>query len=150
MGFKKHIFQNIVHYETKKFGLDTDFRFPYTTVLSQISRDSLEVCNKQSHFIFIEDKIVEFVLCMSNIKRSLSVSEGLSLVNEFIVDTNMQERLIMWKLVNNIYYGSLKDLGRVGKGYWNRFLKRNRYRLRSKRIQKCGSDRSNYSSNLNF
>ena len=53
--------------------------------------------------------------------------------------------------MNNVYNKYLENLGKIGKGYCNRFLKTNRYRLRSKRCWKFGSNTmSNSSSYLNF
>lgn len=150
MGTKRSIYDRIHNLERRKFELDDTFVFPYKSAMSRVSRSSLEGGNNESPLIFIEDKLVDLVLCMNNIKRSLSVSEGLRLVNELIVDTNMQERLMMWKIQNNIYFETIDDLGRVGTGYWRRFLKRNHHRLRSKTGRKFGSDRANYSSYLNF
>ena len=149
-GFKLKLFKRICEQERVKLGLDDSFKFEYKAAMARIRRSSLDGCNRQSPLIFIEDKIVELVLCMSNIKRSLSVSEGLSLVNELIVDTKLQDRLIDWKLKNNIFYSCKEELGKVGVGYWHRFLKRNRHRLRSKKGRKFGCNRSNYSSYLNF
>ena len=150
MGYKLTIFTYICDTERENFNLHPSFAFKYNIAMTRISRSRLEGHNKQSQLIFIDEKIVQLVICMNNIKRSLSVSKGLCLVNEIIIDTDMQGRLIEWKLANNIYYEHADDLGKVGRSYWNKFLKRNHYRLRTKKGRKFGCDRANYSSYLNF
>ena len=91
MGYKYVIFKDICNTEIQNFQLHPSFTFNYNTTMTCISRSKLEGCNKESPLIFIEDKIVQLVVCMNNIKRSLSVSEGLTLVNEIIIDTDMQQ-----------------------------------------------------------
>ena len=78
------------------------------------------------------------------------MNEGLKLVNELIRDTGMERKLIEWKRNQNIYFKDASALGTVGTGYWRKFLKRHRHRLRSKSGKKFGCDRANYSGYLNF
>ena len=87
---------------------------------------------------------------MSKIKRSLTVTEALHLVNELIDGTEIQNMLIQWKIKHRIFYNDIKDLGTVGKKWWLNFLKRNKHMLRSKSGKKYAFDRANFSTYLNF
>ena len=100
--------------------------------------------------IFIEDRLVELLLCMSKIKRSLTASEGLRLANELIAGSEIQHRLILWKIKKNIYHSNPLEMGTVGPLYWNGFMKRNGDRIRCKKGRKYSNDRANYTNHLNF
>ena len=147
---KKGIFFKIVSDEKRKLNLGNNFKFPYHTAISRIRRLSLKGDGTQSPLIMIENKIIDIMLCMSKIKRALTVSEALRLINELIDNTPIQQELISWKLKMKIYYKNKKDLGTVGYKWWNNFLKRNHDRLRSKAGKKYGYNRSNFTTYLNF
>ena len=53
---------------------------------------------------------------------------------------NVQDKLIEWKLARNIYASSYRELGKVGKHYWKKFLQRNKEAL----------DRSSWTTIMNF
>ena len=78
---KKNIFFRILAEETRKFRLGDKFKFPYHTAISRIHRWSLNADGSQSPLLLIENKIIDLILCMSKIKRALTVSECLRLIN---------------------------------------------------------------------
>ena len=147
---KKNIFSDIVAEEIIKLGLHANFQFPFRTALSRIRRLSFHGEGGYCPLVKIEQKIIDLLLCMSKIKRSLTVSESLKLINELIDGTKMQQCLIDWKIKHKIYYKSIDDLGRVGHAWWRKFLLRNNHLLRSKSGKKYAFDRSNFSTYLNF
>ena len=147
---KKHLFMKILQEETTKFKLGADFRFPYSTALSRIRRSSLNADGIYSPLFAIESKIISLIICMSKIKRAMTCSEALRLINELIDGTETQKQLIAWKLKMRIYFTVPQDLGRVGLSWWNNFLKRNCHLLRSKSGKKYAFDRSNFTTYLNF
>ena len=81
---KKAIYKNILQQEILNFKLKHDFKFPYHTVISRLRRTSLNADGGSCPLIFIEDKIIKIILCMSKIKRSLTAFQALKLVNELI------------------------------------------------------------------
>ena len=95
-----------------KGNLPSDFLFPYSTALGKI-RKSLKGNKNTSPLETYENWFVEIILCMNRLKRSLTSSEGLGLVNEIIAVTIIQHELIDYKLQHHIYYESMKDLGQV-------------------------------------
>ena len=107
----------IVKQEKENFGLNDDFKFPYASALSRIYRNSYKGENNTSPLKPVEEKLVGLILCMSKMKRSLTVSEGLMLTNELIKGTDTQEALIQWKKKKNIYYSDEAELGKVGVKY---------------------------------
>ena len=147
---KKQVFENIVLRARQHFDLPDSFHFPYSTALSRIRRSNLKATGNDSPLIAIEPQIVELAICMSKLKRSLTCSDGLRLVNELIQGTEIQQRLIKWKKFKKIQCSSPSDLGKVGKQYWKAFLRRNRHVLRNKLGRRFSVHRSNWTTYLNF
>ena len=87
---------------------------------------------------------------MSKLKRSLTVSEALLLINELISGTTIQQQLIEWKRYHKIYQKNPDDMGKVGKMWWYSFLKQNSLLIKSKSGKKYALDRSNFTTYLNF
>ena len=79
----------------------------------------------------IEPSIIRIILQMARIRQSITPSRGLRLVNSLIDKMPIQEVLIQWK---RKYPND--SLGTVGIGYWNRFIKRHKDKLVTKRGQK--------------
>ena len=144
------MFNNILEEERINHGLSDSFMFSYFTALSRIRRKNLNATGTGSPLLEIEDELVDLILCMSKIKRSLSVTEGLHLCNQLISDTDIQKKLIDFKLNRNIFTESPEDLGRVGRHYWKKFLKRNKQKIRSKTPKKFALDRTQWTTYMNF
>ena len=147
---KKDIFSIVFEETSRRMNLDGSFKFPYETALSRIRRNNLSANGNDSPLLPIENEIVELLSCMNKLKRSLTASDGLQLINELIDNTPIQQRLREWKIKKQIYYKDEYDLGRVGLTYWRSFLKRNNYQMRTKSGKKYAVDRANWSSYLNF
>ena len=99
---KRSIFRRIFAQEKSAFDLDDSFTYPFETMRSQIRAEKLNADGKQSPVVAIEPKLVSLILCMSNIKRTLCLSQVLSLANDLIENTETQRRLIEWKLKKNL------------------------------------------------
>jgi len=82
---------------------------------------------------------------MARIRQCLNPSKGLQLVNSLIKGTKIQEELVEWKKRN-----TPDNLGALGTGYWQGFLKRNRTKLVSRRGQKYELNRQNWTTFANF
>ena len=132
------------------FKLDGTFNYPFETMRTRIKRGRLDGRGRESPMIGIEPKLISMILCMSNIKRSLNVSDGLRLANDLIEDTPTQKKLCQWKKERNIYHCKIEDFNKVGLAYWHRFLKRYKHLLRSKVTSAYSVDRSNFTTYLNF
>ena len=147
---RKALFDAIFEEEKERFDLPETFRFPYKTALSRIRRRSLQAKNSQCPLIHIEKKAIDLIICMSKLKRSLTVSEAISLINDLIDGTCIQEKLIEWKLYHKIYQKNPNDMGKIGKLWWYSFMRRNGHLIKSKSGKKYALDRANFTSYLNF
>ena len=84
---KQQVFNNIFQRVIQHYDLPDTFSFPYSTALSRIRQGRLKANGNDSPLLIIEPKIVELAICMSKLKRSLTCSDGLRLVNELINGT---------------------------------------------------------------
>ena len=95
--YKQDIFNRIVIEEMNLYGITNKFIFPYSTMRSRIKRNSLNAKGTESPICSIESKLVQLILCMNKIKRSMTVSEGLMLANDLIRGTDTEQKLVQWK-----------------------------------------------------
>ena len=95
---KKSIFEYVFDDTKKRYGLDDTFKFPYETALSRIRRNNISADGIDSPLLPIEQEIVDLLLCMSKIKRALTASDGLRLINELIDGTEIQKQLVEYKM----------------------------------------------------
>ena len=87
---------------------------------------------------------------MSRIKRTLTISQVLSLANDLIQKTVTQQRLIEWKKKQKNYHNSISNLSTVGRSYWQQFIKKINHLLCQKLISMYLIDCSNFTIYLNF
>ena len=146
----KQIFHKILQRAKEHYDLPSTYTLPYSTVLSRVRRGNLNGDGNASPLLAIEPKIVELVICMSKLKRSLNCSEGLRLINELIDGTLIQQKLIEWKKKRKIQSSSPEDLGKVGRKYWQSFMKRNYHVLRNKAGRRYSVNRSDWTAYINF
>jgi hypothetical protein len=64
--------------------------------------------------------------------------------------TDHQKELIEWKTKHGTFNDENTPIGKIGRKYWQGFLKRNQHKLRSKKGKKYDLDRSNWTTYLNF
>ena len=75
----------------------------------------------------IKSKIVAVIVQMAQIRQCLAPSQGVQLLNSMIDGTNVQKELIQFK---NKYSHGIE--GKIGRGYWRSFKKRNAHLICSK------------------
>lgn len=117
---------------------------------SRIKADSLDGNGKKSPVSDIEPKLVALILCMSNIKRTLTMSQVLELANDLIKNTETQIRLIEWKKKRKVYHNDSSSLGTLGMSFLREFISRNDHLINKKTLSQYSIDRSNFSNYLNF
>jgi len=127
-----------------------DLNIPEVTIRMRTQRCSsvMKLSNHgglSSPLLEIDDAVVEIILLMARIRQCLTPSTGLALVNSLIDKQPIQEKLIAWKKKF-----SSNATGTVGYKYWNGFMRRNKYRLVSKRGQKYSLDCQNWTTYRNF
>ena len=89
---------------------------------SRIKADSLDGNGKKSPVSDIEPKLVALILCMTNIKRTLTMSQVLELANDLIKNTETQIRLIEWKKQRKVYHNDSSSLGTLGMSFLREFI----------------------------
>mmetsp|Transcript_31728 Transcript_31728/g.67253 ORF Transcript_31728/g.67253 Transcript_31728/m.67253 type:complete len:115 (+) Transcript_31728:309-653(+) len=80
---------------------------------------------------------------MGKIRQPLSVKEGIELMNSLIVGTNMQKNVVNFQMERNL---CSDEYGRVGKGWWRGFLRRNGHRIVTQRGEKFAVHRSDWTT----
>ena len=129
---------------------DIDSEISPSAIRRRLERNSLQshhVAGGQiSPLLRMEPTVVEIILQMARIRQCLTPSKGLQLVNSLISGTKLQQELIAWKRRGN----TNNEEGLVGRGYWRKFMKRNRDKIVSKRGQKYELNRQNWTTYSNF
>ena len=120
--------QKIISSLKKKRKLD-DIDIPVKTIRTRIHSNKPVVNNNQrggrtSPLLKIEDTVIAIKLQMARIRKCLSRSDGLFLVNSLIDEQPIQQELINWK----IKYSNNCD-GRVGTKYWRGFMSRKKHKI---------------------
>ena len=92
--FKKNIFEGVLQDERQRMGLSDYFKSNFKTAQARVLHKNLIANGRSSPLIAIEDQLIELLLCMSKIKRSLLSSEGLCLANDLIQGTDVQRQLV--------------------------------------------------------
>ena len=98
-----------------------------------------------SPLLRIEPIIVSIIVQMARMRQCLTPSKGLLLVNSLISGTKIQQDLMEWKRTN-----TPNSTGTVGRGYWRKFMKRNKSKIVGKRGQKYKLNRQNWTTYNNF
>ena len=87
---KKGLFDFLVKEQQMYGNLPAGFNFSYETMRSRIRRHNFDGNGNESPMRQIEQQIVEIIICMSKIKRSITPFEGLALINDLIDGTEVQ------------------------------------------------------------
>jgi hypothetical protein len=151
----KHGTYKKIHEEVRlNRNLPTSFYLPYDTVKKRMQRNTPinndgDPVGHQSPLRDCEDRIVQFIVQLGKIGSPLSCGQCIHLINDLIDGTVHQERLIQWKVRQNIKQ-SQDNMKRVGVSYWYAFLRRHSHRIRTKKGRKFELDRSNWTKYRNF
>ena len=147
---KQMVFDECFKRTVTKRNLPDDFKYSRGTADTRIKRKHLFGEGNHSPLLHIEHQIVSLLICMSKPKRSLKTSDAIMLINSLIDATDYQTQLIEWKRKHNTFAENDESLGKIGRKYWKGFLKRNEFKIRSKKGKKYDLDRSNWTTYLNF
>ena len=130
-----------------KRGIPDDIEIKVDTIRRRVARDRpiISSLGSKSPLAAIEAAVVIIIIQMARIRRSLTPSNGLKLVNDMINGTDIQKDLIKWKEIN-----TSNTSGSVGKKYWRNFMRRHGDKIISKRGAKYSLDRANWSTYSNF
>ena len=85
--------------------------------------------------IEIEPYIVELANKLAEMRVPITSKQGLHLANSLIEGTSTQESVLLWKQKNCAAFRE-RGNSKLGPGYWNGFLKRNKHLIRAKKAVK--------------
>jgi hypothetical protein len=80
----------------------------------------------------VEPYFIELIKKLASMQAPITTAQGLELTNSLIEGKSSEKRLIEWKSKNCHAY-KLKGNVKLGKSYWNNFLRRNSHLIRQKR-----------------
>ena len=143
----KGALQKLIDDEKKKRKINDEIS--PIAIRKRVQRNSLETRHlaggQVSPLLKIEPAIVSIIVQMARMRQCLNPSKGLLLVNSLIRGTKIQEELIEWKKTN-----TPNCTGTVGRGYWRKFMRRNKSKIVGKRGQKYELNRQNWTTYNNF
>ena len=118
-GFLEQIIMDV----KKKRNIPDEVEIPADLIRKRVFRNNIFINHTNgkgnvSPLLQYEDTFVELMVQMSRISHSLTPTQSISLINESIKGTTIQQNLIEWKHK----YGIEKNIeGKIGTGYWNKF-----------------------------
>jgi hypothetical protein len=89
----------------------------------------------------IEPYLVELIIKLASMRMPITSSQGLELANSLIAGTSNEDKVITWKK-NNCAAFRVKGTKKLGKGYWQAFLRRNKHLIRGKKSVKFDDKRA--------
>jgi hypothetical protein len=92
----------------------------------------------------LERIVLPIVMQMAKVRQPMRPPEVIALVNSFLDGTIHQQKLISWKKIHEPNIATDNDLGKIGVGYFNRFMKRHGPYLDSSVGRKFAVDRSDW------
>ena len=134
--------------ENKKIERNIQFEIKPQTIHRRVNRGIIKHTHRSGHISpleAVEFTAVTIIIQMAMIRQPLTPSKGLSLINDLINGTTLQEKLVKWKQKYTV-----NDDNTVSRGYWYSFMRRNRHKIVSKRGQKYELDRQNWTTYANF
>ena len=123
----------------KMRGLPPSIRIPMSTIRNRTKIIIMQESGSKTMMAAIELYLVELICAMGQIRQFLTGSESLSLTNDLIFGTQIENDIIEWKKKRKEYD---PDGPVLGKKYWQLFKRRWGHRLVTRCGQKFALDRS--------
>jgi hypothetical protein len=120
------------------------------TVRQRLKRGS--TCGHVGHkspMLEVEPYLVELIKKLCEMRTPITTAQGLELANSLVEGKSIEKSVLQWKAKNCHAY-KLHGIKKLGKSYWNNFLKRNRHLIRAKKAVKFESKRSEWCNYLNM
>jgi hypothetical protein len=96
-----------------------------------------------SPMIEIEPYLVELIIKLSSMRMPITSAQGLELANSLIAGSSTEEKVLAWKKKNCAAFQQ-NGAKKLGKGYWQAFLKRNKHLIRGKKSVKFDDKRAQW------
>jgi len=138
------LLDEIIVSSKKKYCIPDDVIISKECVRQRVKRNSNgSHAGQMSPMIEIEPYLIELITKLANMRTPITTSQGLELANSLISGTSTEEQLITWKKKNCAAFRVNGNV-RLGKGYWQAFMKRNKHLIRSKKTVKFDDKRAQW------
>jgi hypothetical protein len=138
---RKGRLEEIIKEEKANHNLPETVIISRETIRSRIFRDHTFVAHNErygghvSPLSQLEPYFCDMIIATAKICLAMTPSEAIQLINALILDTPHQQKLIQWKQKYAFQFCD-DDLGKIGPGYFQGFMNRNKHILVSKRGHK--------------
>jgi hypothetical protein len=143
----KGLLNIIINKKKREFGVHEDHYISHKTIRARLYRKqpvTIRGGGVQSPLADIEQVFVDLCRGMGKIRQPLTVMESMVLMNSLIDGTVYQKRLIEYKLRRGSQEMNNDDLGKVGRGWWDGFIKRHKGVLVTKRGERFACNRADW------
>jgi hypothetical protein len=147
-------YNDVVEHVKKKYKLPSSFSFSYQTARKRIYTNNLTTQHQVSRgepspLHELEPEFIKMFVILGNIGAPVSMGDALALINEMIIGTAAQQKLIQWKLKYKVNQ-DLDQLGQVSMRYVRGFMKRNSGEISSKKGRRFELNRMKWCTYSNF
>lgn len=149
----KGTLQKLIMETKKKYGLSPEVSIPAKTIRSCLHSTSKSLTPKHRGTVSplddLDKVLVPIIEQMANIRQPMRRCEIIELANGLLSGTELQCKLVQWKTKHAPQHSSGKtdeQLGTIGSGYFDGFMKRYSHLSDSKKGRRFGCDRSEWSS----
>jgi hypothetical protein len=158
---ERGVLERIISTSIKKYGLShlSNVKINAETIRTRAKRGILEPITVEqgtpSPMLSLEPYIVELIIQLSRMRSPINVTTGLQLANSLIAGTQIMHDVLQWKVKHNVHARQkwLDDFtsdGRLGKGYWRGFMRRNGHKIKCKKAVKFDNKRAEWCTYQNF
>jgi hypothetical protein len=138
------LLDDIIKSAKKKFSVPDDVTIRKDCIRQRVKRNSSSnQAGQQSPMIEIEPYLVELIIKLSSMRMPITSSQGLELANSLIAGTSTERKVVEWKKKNCAAF-RVNGTNKLGKGYWQAFLRRNKHLIRGKKSVKFDDKRAQW------
>ncbi len=121
------LLDDIIESAKKKYSVPDDVIIRKDCIHQRIKRNSTSnQAGQQSPMMEIEPYLVELIIKLASMCMPITSSQGLELANSLIAGTFNEDKVIAWKKKYCAAF-HIKGMKKLGKGYWQAFLRRNKH-----------------------
>jgi hypothetical protein len=135
------LLDDIIKSAKKKYSVPDDVTIRKDCICQRVKRNlASNHAGQQSPMIEIEPYLVELIIKLSSIHMPITSVQGLELANSLIAGSSTEEKVLAWKKKNCAAFRQ-NGAKKLGKGYWQAFLRRNKHLIRGKKSVKIDDKR---------
>jgi len=136
----------------EKYGLDGVNKIKMSTVRSRVDfKRRNAVVNhigNTSPLVQLESVAVELLIKCGEMNQPLTCDQGLELIRSLVLKDSLRDEILGW--IRSNCNPKADDEFLIGKGYWRNFLRRNKFKLKSKKGKLFPQSRDDWCTAENF